>query len=184
MNVLFLTNNDNSKPLIDWLSEREDVTVYDQALTPDTTYVNTSDFIVSYNYRHIIPKEVLDKFKNKAINLHPSYLPYNRGAYSNFFSAVDGTPNGVTIHYLSEGLDKGEGLIQQRIRFKSNLTLKESYDKLHEYLQIIFKNKWDDIKHNRIKPKKQRGKGTYHCVQEFNDKIWSLTIKQVHELFG
>ena len=38
------------------------------------------DLIVLYGYRKIIPDQFLKKIKSKIINLHISYLPYNRGA--------------------------------------------------------------------------------------------------------
>ena len=47
---------------------------------------NSFDFIVSYGYRHILSKNILDLLPNKIINLHISYLPYNRGADPNFWS--------------------------------------------------------------------------------------------------
>ena len=37
-------------------------------------------FLVSYGYRHILRKNVLDLFPDRAVNLHIAYLPWNRGA--------------------------------------------------------------------------------------------------------
>ena len=36
------------------------------------------DFIVSDRYPYIIKEDILNKFNNRAVNLHPSYLPWNR----------------------------------------------------------------------------------------------------------
>ena len=35
--------------------------------------------------------------KGKIINLHISFLPFNRGYYPNLWSHQEGTPSGVTI---------------------------------------------------------------------------------------
>ena len=46
------------------------------------------DLIVSFGYRHIINKNILSKLKRPIINLHLSYLPYNRGSHPNFWSLL------------------------------------------------------------------------------------------------
>ena len=61
------------------------------------------DFIISFGYRHIIKEDIIDKFINKIINLHISYLPYNKGADPNLWSYLENTPKGVTIHYIDKG---------------------------------------------------------------------------------
>lgn len=78
------------------------------------------DFIVSYGYRYIVSGEILRHFPKRAVNLHISLLPYNKGADPNFWSFVEDTPKGVSIHYMDSGLDTGEIIAQKR----SNLTFK------------------------------------------------------------
>ena len=59
---------------------------------------------------------MLDQINYRAINLHISYLPWNRGADPNLWSAV-GMPKGVTIHYINDGFDTGDILFQKAILF-------------------------------------------------------------------
>ena len=47
------------------------------------------------------------------INLHISYLPYNRGSYPNYWSFKENTPNGVSIHHIDDGIDTGPVLVQK-----------------------------------------------------------------------
>ena len=42
------------------------------------------------------------------LNFHPSYLPYNRGKHTSFWSLVDQTPCGVSLHYIDACIDAGE----------------------------------------------------------------------------
>ena len=77
------------------------------------------DFGISYNYRHKINRPTIDYFDGKLINLHISYLPYNRGADPNLWSFIDDTPSGVTIHLIDEGLDTGPILIQKQPIFNN-----------------------------------------------------------------
>ena len=51
-----------------------------------------SDLIISYGYRHIFTNSFLKKVSAPIINLHISFLPFNRGAHPNFWSFVENTP--------------------------------------------------------------------------------------------
>ena len=44
------------------------------------------DWIVSYGYKHIIRADVLALVSGRVINLHISYLPWNRGYHPNVWS--------------------------------------------------------------------------------------------------
>ncbi|PPB57933.1 formyl transferase [Campylobacter hyointestinalis subsp. hyointestinalis] len=130
------------------------------------------DFLISYGYRYIIDKEVINLFNGNAINLHISYLPYNRGADPNFWSFIENSKKGVTIHLLDKGLDTGDIIIQKEIKFNKDETLASSYKKLNLEIQNLFIKNWDNIKTKSYKPKKQSG-GTYHS-REDKDRYFSL----------
>ncbi|MEM7784879.1 MAG: formyltransferase family protein [Planctomycetota bacterium] len=124
-------------------------------------------FLVSYGYRHIIGTEVLDLFPSRAINLHISFLPWNRGADPNFWSFIEDTPKGVTIHYLDEGVDTGDIICQQELQFESEgETLASTYQKLHATIQELFRSNWDEIKAVRCPRRKQIGKGSVHKMAD------------------
>ena len=110
------------------------------------------EFIISFGYNHIIKKEVIDLFKNNnIINLHISYLPYNRGADPNLWSILENTPSGVTIHLVDKGLDTGDILLQERVFFDYNTdTLETSYNKLMTTITNLFLSNWDLLKNNKI----------------------------------
>ena len=44
-----------------------------------------------------------------------SFLPYNRGSHPNFWSFIDDTPKGITIHEIDEGADTGNIVFQKKI---------------------------------------------------------------------
>ena len=78
--------------------------------------VNASEFdlIISFGYKYIIPNEIIVA-SCPIVNLHISYLPFNRGSHPNFWSHFDDTPSGVTIHLIDEGIDTGPYLFQKRV---------------------------------------------------------------------
>lgn len=120
------------------------------------------DFIISYGYRHIIKEWVINRYPDKIINLHISMLPWNRGADPNFWSFIDDTPKGVSIHYVDKGIDTGDIIAQKEVFFQGEHTLKTSYDKLQDEIQLLFRSKWKDIKSGNIERKKQTGNGSFH----------------------
>ena len=59
-------------------------------------------------------------------------MPYNRGSHPNFWSFVENTPAGVTIHEVDEGVDTGKIINQKQIVFdlnheKNKLTFRSTY---------------------------------------------------------
>lgn len=63
----------------------------------------------------IVKQAALASVKRGFINTHPSLLPYNRGMNPYYWSIVDGTPAGVTIHWIDEEIDRGSILFQKRL---------------------------------------------------------------------
>lgn len=187
--VLFLTNNKISLDLADWLREtkKENVIIFNKKLIREVIKKINPSFLISYNYKYIITEEILNLFlKEKAINLHISYLPWNRGSNPNFWSFIDKSPKGVTIHLLDKGLDTGDILIRKKTQFNNNESLSSSYLKLHKLIKKLFKDNWNKIKNLEIKPIKQPSGGSIHTLKEF-DKIkstlskngWNIKIKDL-----
>ena len=166
--VLFLTNNENTDDLYQWLKEQEPL-VYKitNKLTKEMVEQLAPSFIVSFNYRHMIPEEVLDLLPGKVVNLHTSLLPYNRGSAPNVFSFLEDTPKGVTIHLVDSGLDTGDILCQKELKFdEEKETFATTYDKLLEEVKQLFRDNWQTIRAGELKPVRQEGEGTYHRMRE------------------
>ncbi len=192
MRVLFLTNNPLSTELYRWLKEREgEVLLHEGRVSADLVRTRRIEFLVSYNYRYLIPPEVTGMFSEpRIVNLHISLLPWNRGAYPNVWSFVDDTPKGVTIHVVDEGIDTGDILLQKEVFLKEGEhTLRSSYELLHREIQKLFKENWDLIRNLRIEPRPQEGRGTFHTKEEFRrrikplieDKGWDIPVIEFKE---
>lgn len=111
----------------------------------DVAYLekNQIDFVVSYGYRYIIQADVLNFMKGRIINMHISYLPWNRGADPNLWSFLEDTPKGVTIHYVDEGIDTGDIIAQRELFFEPDRhTLSTTYSQLHKEMISLFKETW------------------------------------------
>jgi len=168
MRVLFLTNNENTKRLYIWLSERCEIQYYGDKLTIDFVKETSPDLIVSYNYKYLIKEDVIKYMSGNVINLHISYLPWNRGSNPNYWSFVENTPKGVTIHQVSKELDEGQIMYQKQIVFDTNIeTFSSSYQKLHDEILQLFIENWENIKNKEYILRKQNGKGSYHNQEDF-----------------
>lgn len=190
--ILFLTNNEITKPFYEWLCaiEDNDVLLYSESFSLQQVKKINPDLIISYNYRHIIKEDVLNEF-NKIINLHTSLLPYNRGANPNFWSFVEDTPKGVSIHLIDKGVDTGNILFQKEVFFDENIeTLFSSYKMLHTEIQKLFIKNWDNLKINKLKSIKQVGFSTFHRQNQFEiiksiigENVYNIPIVELKRLF-
>ena len=100
------------------------------------------DFIVSDRSRLIIPESVIHELDGKVINLHPSFLPYNRGDQPLLWAAVEGTPFGVTIHQVNEKFDEGPIICQTKLSLIEDITLSEAYNIVRKYMVSLFDISW------------------------------------------
>ena len=182
--VLFLSNNENTNPLYEWLKEKEPYVCHvSEKLTIDMIKDLEPSFVVSFNYRHIIPAEITEYLKGRIVNLHISYLPFNRGSAPNFFSFYENSPKGVTIHVLDAGLDTGDILCQKEVVMdEENMSFADAYDLLISEITGLFKQNWEELKNGKIVPVKQCGTGSSHTVKDFKriigdrDFSWDMNI--------
>lgn len=121
------------------------------------------DLVISYNYQYIIKEDVINAMGGQIINMHISFLPWNRGASPNVWSFIDDTPKGVTIHRLEKGLDTGKIIVQRELFFDENVeTLSTTYQKLNAEIVNLFMENWENIRTGNFSLMEQEGKGSYH----------------------
>ncbi len=81
-----------------------------------------ADFLVSVNYRYIIPKEIYTKLKY-AFNVHGSLLPKYRGRTPHVWSIINGEKvAGVTAHIIEESVDTGDIILQKEVTIENDDT--------------------------------------------------------------
>ena len=139
------------------------------------------DFIISFGYRKIISKKIISKLKRPIINLHISYLPYNRGAYSNFWSFIDNTPKGVTIHEIDNGIDTGKIIYRKKINFKlkKRTTFQSTYKILISEVQKLFKKHYRSIILNNYTSKKQAFRKRLRLKSDLPQiHSWNISIQE------
>ncbi len=94
---------------------------------------NKIDLLVLAGYMRILSREFIEKFRDRIINIHPSYLPHYKGANGIKDAYNDGKNIfGVSVHYVNEEVDGGEIILQERLFGMEGLTLEEVTKKVHE----------------------------------------------------
>lgn len=125
------------------------------------------DIGISALFGYILQPALIELLPYGCINLHPALLPYNRGAYTNVWSIVEGTPAGATIHYIDEGIDTGDIISQRQVPVTATETGATLYAKLEAATLDLFYATWPLIragKHQRTP--QPREAGTTHRTRD------------------
>jgi methionyl-tRNA formyltransferase len=125
------------------------------------------DLVVSFGYRHILKKPILETINRPIINLHISYLPWNRGAHPVFWAIHDNTPLGVSIHEIDAGIDTGP-IIDQRLFTQSvtGLSFRQLHKKLRSEVEDLFLENLNQLLSGSYKKHPQKSKGSIHSASD------------------
>ena len=89
------------------------------------------DLIILCGWRQVIKKEILSIPKNGVAGFHPTLLPVGRGPAPLINSILHGfTTSGVTIFYLSDGLDDGDIIGQEKFTIEDLDHAEDVYNKV------------------------------------------------------
>ena len=113
---------------------RED---FDRALVEELQDSNP-DLIVLAGFMRILTPVMIEAFKNKIINIHPSLLPKYPGldTHNSVVKNRD-LKHGVTIHYVNEVLDGGQIIAQGEISVNANETSEELKTRIHAIEHVM-----------------------------------------------
>jgi methionyl-tRNA formyltransferase len=137
-------------------------------------------YIIAYGCS-IISNNLINKFKNKFLNIHLGLSPYYKGSGTNFFPFVNGELQfcGSTIMQISEKLDGGKIIHQIRPNFTFDDNIhtvgsKIIYQTAVELCEILSKKK--TIKFFRIKTKY---KTKIYKRNDFNKKTLNKALLNI-----
>ena len=181
MRCLFLGYDSNQTKLINFLKKKKiSVTCRKKV---EEKGIEKFDLIISFGFKKIIKSSILRKIKRPIINLHMSYLPFNRGAYPNFWGFHDDTKKGVTIHEIDNNLDTGPIIFQKEIKFNikkdKKITFKNTYNILFSELEKLFMENYKSIILNKYKKKKNNKlEGKLNYIKDLPKNLgnWNMSI--------
>ena len=109
------------------------------------------DLIVLAGYLVVIPPEMIDKYENRIINIHPSLIPAFCG--TGFYGLKvheEALKRGVkvvgaTVHFVDKGTDTGPILLQKAVAVQDGDTPKELQQRVMEQAEWILLPKAIDM---------------------------------------
>ena len=124
------------------------------------------DYIVSVHFPYIIPPEVLEIPRIGVLNLHPAYLPYNRGWHTPSWAIIEGTPYGATLHWVDEGLDTGDIALRREVPILPSDTAHTLYQRVLAAEAELFREAIPLMMSRALPRIPQTGKATTHRKED------------------
>ena len=118
-----------------------------------------AEIIVLAGYMKVLSPEIIEKYRNRIINIHPSLIPKycGKGFYGirvhRAVIAGGEKESGATVHYVDEGVDTGEIILQEKVPVKPSDTPEELAARVleveHEILAQGLNTAIDRYKNNK-----------------------------------
>ena len=160
--------------------------------------INSEDFIsslkkydcnlfVSMSFNQIFKNEIINLTKFKIINCHAGKLPFYRGRnVLNWVLINDEKEFGITVHYIDEGIDTGDIILQRNYEISDLDNYKTLLEKAYVECANILYDAILMFKKNQVKSQKQielHPQGFYCTQRKKGDEILNLNQKS-REIFN
>lgn len=136
------------------------------------------DLGVCCGFATILNKRLLAIPRWGWVNVHRSYLPYNRGVNPLQWAMVDQTPAGVTLHVMTEQVDAGPiiGQTQIPVYFTDNAQTLE--DRADQTALELLRVHWPRLRRGDIESRPQdEDLATYHSLAD-SEALFRLDLDQ------
>lgn len=135
------------------------------------------DYLLSIHFPYIVPQAVLDIPRIGALNLHPAYLPFNRGWHTPSWAILEQTPYGATLHWIDAGMDTGDIALQREVKVQPDDTANSLYARVLTTEIELFEEAIPLIKSGQLPRVPQQGKGTEHVKADL-DALRKLELNE------
>lgn len=153
--------------------EHADREAFNRAFT-DEMLALEPDLVVLAGFLVKIPEEMVEKFPNRIINVHPSLIPSFCGVgYYGLKVHEKALERGVkvtgaTVHFVDQGMDEGPIIAQKAVRVAEDDTPETLQGRVMEQAEwILLPQVIDDIANGRLKVEGGKVKGAT-CEEERN----------------
>ena len=118
---------------------------------------NKIDLVVLAGFMRVLSANLVNKYKGRIINIHPSLLPCFKGAQAikdAFDYGVKVT--GVTVHFVDELMDHGPIILQKEVAVRESDTLESLEAKMHKIEHRLYPEAIDLFARGKLKIKGRR----------------------------
>lgn len=128
------------------------------------------DYIIGIHFPYIINDSILAIPRIGFLNLHPAYLPFNRGWHTPSWTILENTSYGATLHFMSTQLDNGDIIHQKKMDVSPSDTADTLYKRVKELEFDVFKECLPQLIAGSFTRKKMNAnEGTTHKRSELLD---------------
>lgn len=143
-----------------------------------------ADLYVVIAFR-MLPELVWSIPKLGTINIHTSYLPNYRGAAPINWVIINGEKTtGVTSFYINNEIDKGNILLQEKIKLSDDITAAQLHEKLIVSGTKVIIQTLEKISKNKIISVQQNEEKTHKNAPKINKDLskinWGDSINNIH----
>jgi methionyl-tRNA formyltransferase len=124
-------------------------------------------WLLSVYFGYVLDADILAAASGRAVNLHASLLPWNRGVHTNVWPILDGSPAGVSLHAMQPRVDAGPVLAQAEVRVDPWDTGASLYRKLEEGGLALLLESWPHLVLARWPGAPQPEGGSSHRLRDF-----------------
>lgn len=125
------------------------------------------DIVFLLWWPEIVKNKALRSTSRGFVNLHPSFLPYNRGKHPYYWSIVENTQAGVSIHFINDKIDEGDLISQKKIETDITTTGESLYENSIQEIINLFKETYPKIMEDNFNTSPvQPEYGTFHLSKE------------------
>jgi methionyl-tRNA formyltransferase len=146
---------------------------------------DAADILFLLSYGRLLPQALLDAPRIASINLHPSPLPWYRGAAPIERQIMDGCrQSAVSVIRMNGLLDRGELLAQEPFTIADSDYRTDVEASIIRVGTPLTLHVFDQLLHRSTTPLQQTGAGSYARKLKFDDELidWSGSVEQAYNL--
>lgn len=151
---------------VDEVADKFNLNLYEEKNINDQNFLNkikslNLDLIVCVNFDQILKKDIINLPTIGCINTHASLLPKYRGRAPLNWAMINGEEySGVTVHFIDEGIDTGDIILQEKIKIDEDYYISDLLNKVKNIYPKIVLNSIRHLESNNlnlIKPDLSKG---------------------------
>jgi methionyl-tRNA formyltransferase len=127
------------------------------------------------SFPNLIRQKFISLFESGILNFHPAYLPYNKGSHSAFWSIMNNTPYGATLHLMNKNFDSGPIVDRIKKKFSNTITADRIFIESRQMCIELLKRNLKNIYNNFFFKLKNKDSNIY--FKKNITKVVNLDLK-------
>ncbi len=144
------------------------------------------DLMLSINCKQIFKPDLLSLPRLGAVNLHNGMLPRQRGGGGAYAGMINGETCGTTLHFIDQGIDDGDIIIQRPVDVTADMTMGDLQRKFIAHTPTLVIDALEKIIGGNLVRTSQKQSQYYYvpAKPEWDELIdWTLPTDAIYDRF-